>query len=86
MDAKDLEIGASFFRPWYRGFWKDLEKIRPQLTIIRLEVVEGMGLAVMKSVKDFVEARLEKGTPLVKLERMVFEGVSEKDEGKATKL
>ena len=85
-DAKILEIGASFANPWYRDFWKDLGEVGPQLTTLRLEVTEGMSPAVAKSVKEFVEARFQKGTPLTKLERMISEGMSEEDEEKAKKL
>ena len=83
--AKVLEICVSFAGLRYCDFWSDLEKIGPQLHILRLGVVERMGSVVMKSVKEFVEARLGKGMPLVKPERMIFERVSEEEE-KAEKL
>jgi len=85
-NAKILEIGASFTSPWYHDFWKDLGKVGPQLTTLRLEVTEGMSPAVVKSVKEFAMARFQERMPLTKLERMVFEGVSEEDEEKAKKL
>ena len=84
--AKVLEICVSFAGLPYRDFWSDLEKIGPQPHTLRLEVVEGMDSAVMESVNKFVEARLERGMPLAKLERMVFEGVSEEEEEGAAKL
>ena len=86
VNAKVLEINASFAGRWYRNFWDDLEKIGPQLTTLRLEVTEGMDPGVATSVKKFVRARLEKGMPLTKLERMAFGGVRDEDERKANKL
>jgi hypothetical protein len=86
VNAKVLEIGASFADLWYQDFWNDLEKIGPQLTTLRLEVIQGMEAALATSVKRFAKARLEKGTPLMKLERMTFEGVSEGDEENAKGL
>jgi len=86
VNAKILEIGASFVSPWYRDFWKDLEKVGPQLTTLRLEVVEGMKPAVVMSVKELFKARFRKGMPLTKLERMTFEEMSGEDEEKAKKL
>jgi hypothetical protein len=86
VNAKVLEIGASFASLWYRDFWKDLEKVGPQLTTLRLEVIEGMDPAVAKSVKKLAEERLQKGMPLTKLERMTFEEMSEEDEEEAKKL
>ena len=83
VNAKILEIGASFASPWYRDFWKDLATVGRQLTTLRLEVTEGMNSEVAKSVESFVKARFEKGMPLSKLERMRFEGMSEEDEEKA---
>jgi len=85
-NAKILEIGASFANLWYHDFWKDLEKVGPQLTTLRLEVVEGMKPAVAMSVKELVKARFQKDTPLTKLERMTFEEMSREDEEKAKKL
>ena len=86
VNAKVLEIGASFAGTWYRDFWKDLENVGPQLTGLRLEVIEGMDPRIGKSVKKFVEERLRKGMPLAKLERMTFEEMGEEDEGKAERL
>jgi hypothetical protein len=51
VNTKVLEIGASFASLWYRDFWDDLENVGPQLTTLRLEVVEGAKSAVAKSVK-----------------------------------
>ena len=85
-DAKVLEIGASFASPWYHNFWKDLGEVGPQLTTLRLEVTEEMSPAVVKSMKEFAMARFQEGMPLTKLERMVFEGMSEEDEEKTKKL
>ena len=81
-----LEIGASFAHLWYRTFWKDVENIGPQLTTLRLEVIEGISPVVATSVKEFVKARLEKGMPLKKLERMEFDAMSEESEEKAKRL
>ena len=81
--AKVLEIGAPFAGLWYRNFWKDIGAIGPQLSTLRLEVIEGMAPVVARSVKEFVEARLERGMPLARLERMEFEGRSEENEEKA---
>jgi len=86
VNAKVLEVGASFAYRWYRDFWKDLRKVGPQLTTLRLEVIEGMKSAVATSVEKLVKARFKKGMPLEKLERMRFEGMSEEDEEKAKKL
>ena len=86
VNATILEVGASFVKPWYRDFWKDVEKVGPQLTTLRLEVVEGMDPAVAKSMKRLAKARFQRGMPLTKLERMKFEGVSEEDDVKAKKL
>ena len=86
VNAKVLEIGAVFADRWYRDFWKDLKNIGPQLTTLRLEVAEGMGLTVAESVRGFAKARLEKGMPLMKLERMRFEGLDGEGEEKAEKL
>ena len=86
VNAKVMEIGASFARRSYRDFWKDLRKVGPQLTTLRLEVVEGMKPAVATSVEKLVRARFKKGMPLAKLERMRFEEMSEEDEKKAKKL
>lgn len=86
VNAKVLEIGASFAGRWYRDFWKDLGNIGSQLTTLRLEVVEGMDPTVAESVRGFAKARLEKGMPLMKLERMKFKGLDEEGEEKAEKL
>jgi hypothetical protein len=86
VNAEVLEIGASFASLWYRDFWKDLEKVGPQLTTLRLEIIEGMKSSVAKSVKKLVKARFQKGTPLIKLERMTFEEMSEEDDEEAKKL
>ena len=85
-NAKILEICVSFASNWYRGFWKDLEGVGPQLTTLRLEVTDKMSPEIARSVKKFVRARLQKGTPLEKLERMTFDGMSEEDEEKAKRL
>ena len=86
VNAKVLEIGAFFVDLWYTEFWKDLEKVGPQLTTLRLEVTEGMRPEVVGLVERLARARFRNGTPLAKLERMNFEGVSEEDEEKAKKL
>jgi hypothetical protein len=86
VNAKVLELGASFVSPWYRDFWRDLENVGPQLTTLRLEVIEGMKPAVAESVKKLAKARLQKGVPLEKLERMTFEDMSEEDEERAKRL
>ena len=86
VNAKVVEISASFARSWYSNFWGDLEKIGPQLTTLRLEAIEGMDPTVAKSVKELVMARLKKGMPFTGLERMTFEGTSEEGETKAKKL
>ena len=86
VNAKVLEIGVSFTDSWYPNFWDDVENIGPQLTTLRLEIVEETAPEVATSVKKFVEARLKKGMPLAKLERMEFEGMSEDDEEKAKRL
>lgn len=86
VNAKVLEIGASFADLWYDDFWKDVGKVGPQLTTIRLEVFEGMRPAVAKSVGKLVMERFNKGMPLAKLERMGFGEMSEEAEEKAKKL
>jgi hypothetical protein len=86
VNAEVLEIGASFASLWYRDFWKDLEKVGPQLTTLRLEVVEGMKPSVAESMKGLAKARFQEGVPLTKLERMKYEEVSEEDEEKAKRL
>ena len=86
VNAKVLEIGASFADLWYHDFWKDVRNVGPQLTTLRLEVIEGMKPAVSKSVEKLVRERFDNGIPLVKLERMRFEGMSEDDEEKAERL
>jgi len=83
VNAKVLEIGVPFADLWYSDFWKDVGKVGPQLTTLRLEVIEGMNPAVAKSVREFARERFNKGVPLGKLERMRFEGMSEEDEEKA---
>ena len=85
-NAKVLEIGASFADLWYTEFWKDLERVEPQLTTLRLEITEGMKPEVVGLVEGLARARSRNGTPLAKLERMTVEGVSEEDEEKAKKL
>ena len=85
-NAKILEISASFASAWHRDLWKDLGKVGPQLTTLRLEVTEGMDPRIVESVKEFAKARFQKGMSLTKLERMAFEGMSEEDEEKAKKL
>ena len=85
MKAKVLEIGGSFAGLRYRDFWEDLEQVGPQLTTLRLEVTGWME-ATARSVEKFIRVRSNKGMPLVKLERMRIEGVSEEDEEKAEKL
>ena len=71
-----LEIGDSFtniyyYRFWKKhGFWEDLERVGPQLTTLRLEITGSANREVAKSVEKLVEARLQKGMPLTKLERM----------------
>jgi len=84
--AEVVEIGAPFAGPWYRNFWKHLEKVGPQLTTLRLEIIEGIGPAVAESVEKLTRARFNNGTPLTKLERMRFEEMSEEDEEKAKRL
>jgi len=86
VNAKVLEIGASFAAPWYRDFWKDLGKVGPQLTTLRLEVIEGLKPVIAKSVEKFAKARFNKGVPLAKLERMTFEEMSGEDGEKAKRL
>ena len=86
VNAKVLEIGASFAGLWYRDFWKDVGKVGPQLTTLRLEVIEGMKPMVAKAVEKFAKARFNKGIPVAKLERMTFEAMSREDEEKAKKL
>ena len=86
MDAKVLEIGAPFTSLWYHDLWKDLAKVGPRLTTLRLEVITGMIPEVAVSVKGFVRARFRKGVPLTKLERMTFGGMSKRKEEGAKKL
>ena len=89
VNAEVLEIGASFTEVLYDGFWRelgfweDLEKAGPQLTTLRLEITESISRRVGRFVEELVEARLHKGVPLAKLERMVFEEMSEEGEEKA---
>ena len=85
INARILEIAAPF-AGFHRGFWMDVEKIGPQLTTLRLEIVEEMAPEVATSVKEFVETRFRRGMPLAKMERMEFEGMSEGEEEKAKKL
>ena len=86
-NAEVLEINASFADCWYPHFWDDLKKIGPQLTTLRLEVAEGMDMEMFAdSVKGFVKARLEKGMPLTRLERMKFEWMDEEEERKSERL
>jgi len=85
-NAKVLEIGASFAGPWYHDFWGDLEELGPQLTTLRLEVVEGMEPTVAKSVETLARVRFNNGMPLTTLERMTFEDTSEEDEEEAKRL
>ena len=86
VNAKVLEIGAPFADLWYPDFWKDLEKIGPQLTTLRLEVIEGMDSTVATLVKKFAEERFKKGMPLNKLERMESKGNNEEEEETAKRL
>lgn len=86
VNAKVVEISASFAGPWYDDFRKNMENIGPQLTTLRLEVVERMFPGVATSVEEFAKARMDKGMPLAKLERMEFEEMSEEDEEKAKGL
>jgi len=86
VNAKVLEIGVSFADLWYHDFWKDVGKVGPQLTTLRLEVTEGMKPAVAKSVRKLVRERFNKGMPLAKLERMRFGEISEEAEEKAKGL
>lgn len=78
VNAKVVEISTSFAGPWYRKPWKDIEKIGPQLTTLRMEVIEGVAPVVARSMKKLVEARLEKGMPLAKLGRRKGCGKSSK--------
>ena len=84
--AKVLEIGASFADLSYSDFWEDLEKVGPQLTTLRLEVIRGMKPGVSTLVEELVRVRFNKGMPLVNLEKMMFEGMSEEGEERAKKL
>ena len=87
VNAEVLEVNASFADRWYLHFWDDLKKIGPLLTTLCLEVAKGMDIGTFAdSVKEFVKARLEQGTPLRGLERMTFEGMSEEDDRKSEKL
>ena len=86
INAKILEIGTSFASPWYCDFWKDLAKAGQQLTTLRLEVTEGTNPEVAKSVEKFAKERFEKGMPLSKFERMMFELVNGEGEEKAKRL
>ena len=86
VNAKVLEIGASFAGTWYPNSWEGIENVGPQLTTLRLEVIEGMDPVVARSVKKFVEARSKKGMPLTKLERMEFKEMNEENEEKAKRL
>ena len=86
VNAKILEICASFASPWYCNFWNDLAKIGQQLTTLRLEVIEGTNPGVAKLVEGFAKAGFQKGMPLSKLERMTFGGTNREDEEKAKKL
>ena len=87
VNAKVLEIGSSFSHLWSRELWRDLEKTGPQLTTIRLDVVEGMSQTILgESVEKFAQARLEKGMPLSNLERMEYGGMSKENEEKAKRL
>ena len=90
VNAKILEISATFADRWYFNLWDDLKKIGPQLTTLRLEVTGWMNTEDTEmfagSVKEFVKARLEKGISLKRLERMRFEGMSEEDERKSERL
>ena len=90
VNAKVLEISASFADHWYLNLWDDLKEIGPQLTTLRLEVTQWMDTEVTEmfagSVKEVVKVRLEKGMPLERLERMRFEGMSKEDERKSERL
>ena len=90
VNAKILEISATFADRWYFNLWDDLKKIGPQLTTLRLEVAEWMDTGETEmfvgTVKEFVKARLEKSMPLKGLERMRFEGMSEEDDRKSERL
>ena len=83
VNAKFLEISAPFADLWYPELWEDLGNVGSQLVTIRLKVIEGMGPAVAESVEKLAGTRFHKGVPLRKLERMMFEGMSKEDEGKA---
>jgi len=81
-NAEVLEFGAFLTGKHYgfwgkHGFWKDLEKVGPQLTTVRFEVTGRVDWRAAKSVKNLVEARLQGGMPLTRLERMVFEEIGE---------
>ena len=82
VNAKVLEISASFAELWDLNLWDNLKKIGPQLTTLRLDV-EGICPTLAKWVKKFVRTRLKKGMPLRGLERMTFEGRGEEYEVKA---
>jgi len=90
VNAEVLGISASFtdmyfYRFWKEhGFWKDLEGVGSQLTTLRLEVTEVMDKEVAKSVENLVEARLQKGAPLARLE-VVFGGWHERRREEAKK-
>ena len=86
VNAKVLEIGASFAGLRYHDFWKDVEKVGPQLTTLRLEVTEATKPVIAKSVEKLVRERFNKGMPLSKLERMRFEEMSEEAKEKAKEL
>ena len=86
VNAKVLEIGVSFAGLWYHDFWKDIGKVGPQLTTLRLEVIERTKLAIATSVEKLVRERFERGMPLTKVERMAFERMSGEREGKAKRL
>jgi hypothetical protein len=58
VNAEILETGASFASLWYRDFWKDLEKVGPQLTTLRLEVVEGMKPSVAESMEGACQGEI----------------------------
>jgi len=83
VNAEVLEIGASFadaysYKFWKKhGFWKDLEEVGPQLTTLRLEVTRIVHREVAKSVEELFRARLQKGMPLTKLERMMYDETNE---------
>jgi len=86
VNAKVLEIGASFVKLWCSDSGKDLGEAGPHLNTLCLEVIEGMNPAVARSVEELVMERFNKGMPLEKLERMRFEGTSEEVEEKAERV